>query len=67
MWHDTIFPKLPNFIKHPNLPTPHSCAPLKISKQLVKKWLKSVDKLYNNLMIKVDNFSPRKVVKIATY
>ena len=65
MWHDTIFLKFPNFIKHPKLP--HSCAKLKISKQLVKKWLKSVDKLYDNLMIKVDNFSRRKVVKIATY
>ena len=59
MWHDIIFPNLSNL--------PHSCALLKISKQVVKKWLKSVDKLYDKLMIKVDNFSPRKVVKIATY
>ena len=61
MWHDTIFPKflnLPTFI--------HSCALLKISKQVVKKWLKSVDNLYEKLMIKVDNFLCRKTVKKAT-
>ena len=61
MWHDTIFPKFFN------LPTfPHSCAPLKLSKQVVKKLSKSVDNLYEKLMIKVYNFSRRKTVKKAT-
>ncbi len=33
---------------------------------IVKKWLKYVDKSYEKLMIKVDNFSKQKTLKIAT-
>ena len=64
MWHDTIFPKFPKFLNLSNLL--HSCALLKISKQVVKKLSKSVDNLYEKLMIKVDNFLCRKTVKKAT-